>query len=186
MININKKGFMMAELVVVSAIVLVTLVSLYTSFNKIYSIYKSRVGYYDVATLYRLGYYRDLLNEYDVLDDVKSKAKTDKIFAINKFNNEIKQNEFNNLIKSSLGGVDPPNSEDNVFLVYNNKNKIDSSIFNDVSNTFKDYVDYLKDSIDFSNFEYMLVMERCNLNGSSVDINSCNYSYLEIFSDVDS
>lgn len=185
MININKKGFMMAELVVVSAIVLVTLVSLYTSYNKIYSVYKSRVGYYDVATLYRLGYYRDLFNEYDVMNILKDKAKTDKIVAINKV---TEKNKFNELISSSLGGANPPNKEDSVFLVYNNKVQIDSSIFGsiNVNPTFKDYVDYLKESIDFSNFEYMLVMERCNLDGDSVDVNSCNYAYLEIFPEADS
>ena len=27
----------------------------------------------------------------------------------------------------------------------------------------------------------MLIMERCNLNNDSVDINSCSYGYLELF-----
>lgn len=170
MVKLNKKGFMMAELVVVSAIILVTLVSLYTSYNKIYSIYKSRVGYYDVATLYRVGYYRDLLSEYDVMADLVNKAKSDKIVAINN------GNEFNNMIKTALNGAAPPNAEDNVFLVYNNKKKIDSSIFGGikVNATFRDYVDYLTDSIDFSDFEYMLIMERCKSK------DSCNYSYLDL------
>jgi len=55
----NNKGFMMAEVVVVASIVLVTLVGLYTSYNKIFSIYNKRVDYYDVATLYDLAYIRD-------------------------------------------------------------------------------------------------------------------------------
>ena len=59
----NKKGFMMAELIVVSSIVLVALVSMYGSFIKIHSAYKTKMSYYDVATLYRLGYYRDVLKE---------------------------------------------------------------------------------------------------------------------------
>ena len=55
----NNKGFMMAEVVVVASIVLVTLVGLYTSYNKIFSIYNKRVDYYDVANLYDLAYIRD-------------------------------------------------------------------------------------------------------------------------------
>ena len=55
----NNKGFMMAELVVVSAIVLVALSGLYVSYNKIFSIYNKRINYYDVATLYELGNIRD-------------------------------------------------------------------------------------------------------------------------------
>lgn len=55
----NNKGFMMAEVVVVSSIILVALVGLYTSYNKIFSIYNQRVNYYDVATLYELASIRD-------------------------------------------------------------------------------------------------------------------------------
>lgn len=168
----------MAELVVVSAIVLVTLVSLYTSFNKIYSIYKSKVGYYDVATLYRAGYYRDILNEYDLMDAAKERALNNKIVTV------YKDETFNGLFLSLPSDTDLKNEDNAVFLIYNNKNKIDSSIFGSivVNSTFKDYVDYLKDSVDFSEFEYMLIMERCNLDTSgNRNINSCNYSYLEIF-----
>lgn len=164
MIKMNDKGFMMAELVVVSSIVLVVLVAMYTSFNKIYSIYKSRIGYYDVTTLYRLGFYRDVLVYNNTIEGLKNNAVSSGIVEIT----------------NSIPGED--NVDDKVFMIYNNKKKIDSSIFGsiNVSSTFKDYVDYLKDSIDFSNFEYMLIMERCDLNGGSVDIDSCNYSYLEI------
>lgn len=55
----NRKGFMMAEVVVVSAIIMVTLVGLYTSYSKIYSLYNQRIDYYDVSTLYDLAYIRD-------------------------------------------------------------------------------------------------------------------------------
>lgn len=50
----NNKGFMMAEVIVVSSIILVALVGLYASYNKIFSVYNKRVDYYDVATLYEL------------------------------------------------------------------------------------------------------------------------------------
>lgn len=55
----NNKGFMMAEVVVVSAIIIVTLTGLYVSYNKIISIYNQRVDYYDVTTLYELANIRD-------------------------------------------------------------------------------------------------------------------------------
>lgn len=55
----NNKGFMMAEVVVVSSIVLVTLVALYASYNKIIAAYNQRVDYYDVTTLYKLANFRD-------------------------------------------------------------------------------------------------------------------------------
>ena len=50
----NNKGFMMAEVVVVSAVILVTLTGLYVSYGKILSQYNRIINYYDVRTLYEL------------------------------------------------------------------------------------------------------------------------------------
>ena len=60
----NRKGFMMAEVVVVSSIVLVTLVSFYVSYNKIIAAYNQRIDYYDVTTLYDLAFIRDNITDY--------------------------------------------------------------------------------------------------------------------------
>ena len=49
----------MAEVVVVASIILVVMVGLYASYNKVFTIYNQRVNYYDVPTLYELGNYRD-------------------------------------------------------------------------------------------------------------------------------
>lgn len=73
----NNKGFMMAEVIVVSAVVMVTLVGLYTSYNKIFSLYNQRLNYYDVATLYELSHIRDnninnvlgTVNSYERIND---------------------------------------------------------------------------------------------------------------------
>ena len=63
----NNKGFMMAEVIVVASIILVALVGLYVSYNKIFSIYNKRVDYYDVATLYELASIRDNILETDLI-----------------------------------------------------------------------------------------------------------------------
>ena len=65
----DNKGFMMAEVVVVSSIVLIFLTTIFTSYNKLYAAYVNRINYYDVVTLYRLGYYRDILIENDKIND---------------------------------------------------------------------------------------------------------------------
>ena len=64
----NNKGFMMAEVVVVSAIVMIALAGLYMSYVKIYAIYNERINYYDVNTLYQLSFYRDVLTETKEMD----------------------------------------------------------------------------------------------------------------------
>lgn len=132
----NNKGFMMAEVVVVSAIVLVFLAGLYASYNKIYSIYSSRVDYYDVTTLYKLGYYRDVLIEDDVKD-------------LNKY-----IEEYRDPVK--LTGLD---SGDVVYLL--KKGALDVNVVSDEKKTFQDYVNFLSDSVTF-NSNYMMIMESCS------------------------
>ena len=156
----NVKGFMMAELVVVGSIVLTTLVGLYTSFNKIYSTYDVRLSYYDVVTLYRLGYYRDILIKNNLVNDVIENFN-DTTSIVNIYDNKNFNGQFNIPLEDNMNNI-----EDKVFMIYNNKERINSSIFGDinVNATFKDYVDYLEESVDFSQFDYMFIMERCNLN----------------------
>lgn len=67
----NRKGFMMAEVVVVSSIVLVTLVTLYVSYNKMISIYNQRINYYDIVALYDLAFIRN-----NIIDDSVFVSKT--------------------------------------------------------------------------------------------------------------
>lgn len=170
----NNKGFMMAEVVVVSAIILITLSVLYQSYIKIYQVYSTRIDYYDTVTLYRLGYYRDILIENNKMNDILNEAKTTRVFNIyDSINNEgsifsLPDSETSNYI------------EDKVFLIYNNQNNIDSNILNGIDNihtTFKDYIDFLKTSVNLTNSNYVMVMERCNQDNE----NDCKYAYLEIY-----
>lgn len=71
--KLNKKGFMMAEVIVVSSIVLITLTSLYISYNKIYSTYKKRINYYDVSIIYDL----DKIRRNVVIDAPTNNTKID-------------------------------------------------------------------------------------------------------------
>lgn len=57
--NMNNKGFMLAEVVVVSAVILTALSVFYINYNKIISLYNERINYYDPTTLYELAKYRD-------------------------------------------------------------------------------------------------------------------------------
>ena len=48
----NNKGFMLIELIITSTIVVTAMVSLYASFNRIYSLYKTRNNYYNINGIY--------------------------------------------------------------------------------------------------------------------------------------
>lgn len=81
----NRKGFMMAEVVVVSSIVLITLVSFYVSYNKIISEYNKRIDYYDVTTLYDLAYVRKNISDISKYDSMELLVDGDdkKVYYLN-------------------------------------------------------------------------------------------------------
>ena len=157
----NNKGFMMAEVIVVSAIILVTLTSIYISYNKIISIYNKRVDYYDVKTLYILGNIREKIYKSDPGAPI----------------DEGKQ--------SSYGYYDEE-KEDVQYISYMDQNlKLDD--LDGPSKSLEEYVKYLNTSVNFKSIEQLtdanaklkglLVMERCQ----NSDKTNCKYAYLEIY-----
>ena len=130
--KLNKKGFMMAEVIVVSSIVLITLTSLYISYNKIYSTYKKRINYYDVSIIYDL----DQIRWNTAIDEPTNNTKIDSesnttVYAIPLTANKITETNL---------------SQEN-------------TTFN---TTFNEYLEYLKNSITVNNCNYILVMEKCD------------------------
>ena len=95
----NKKGFMMAELVVVSAIVLSTVATFYTSYNKIYSAYKTKLHYYDVTTLYKLASYRNEinLNNYPTTDKFNNVESGETVYVVKNGQNHIDKTELSDI-----------------------------------------------------------------------------------------
>lgn len=185
----NNKGFMMAEVVVVSAIVMVTIVGLYQSYNKLYSTYNTRIDYYDSTTLYRLGYYRDILIENDKLNNL-IKNTTETV-------TEIYSSNGNNIFSLSKNEISPY-VNDTVFLIKTNKSsdkfeiiikinessekfEINGAELDNINLTFKDYLKYLSTSTTFAS-SYIMVMERCTSNAdNSKNKDDCKYAYLEIY-----
>lgn len=155
----NKKGFMMAEVIVVSAVIIVTLVGLYTSYNKIFSLYNQRVDYYDVNTLYELSYIRE-----------------NKLYG-------SKNLETPYVISNSEFTYDTSSIRK---LYYIDKNTINLVNTTGINSTFKEYIDYLESSLDFESslkagdienpWHDLLIYEKCaDTNG-----NDCTYAYLEV------
>lgn len=175
----NRKGFMMAEVVVVSAIVMIVIVGLYQSYNKIYLAYTTRIKYYDATTLYRLGYYRDILITNNLLETQINKLKKKEATIIDIYSKgtnlfELPETEVSSYITDTVFLV--PTKKNN-----NNKYIITTDVLNelngkDIHQTFKDYLSYLSTSTSF-NSNYLMLIERCNAK----DKNDCYYAYLEIY-----
>ena len=131
--KLNKKGFMMAEVIVVSSIVLITLTSLYISYNKIYSTYKKRINYYDVSIIYDL----DKIRRNVVIDAPTNNTKIN-----------IKDSESNTTVYA-------------IPLTGNKINDTNTNLSQE-NTTFNEYLKYLKNSITVNNCNYILVMEKCD------------------------
>ena len=179
--KMNKIGFMMAEVIVVSAIVLVAITGLYTSYAKVYIAYRNRATYYDVNTLYRLGFYRDLL-----ISNVNETSGEKLITQYLK--NTTKVTKINTDPFKSMLNV----SQDTIYMVKlgsNNSNLI-SSNFSGIKPTFTEYIDFLKTSKPTKKSadgaltaNYILIMEHCleKDKSSEVDVDSCYYAYIDIY-----
>ena len=131
--KLNKKGFMMAEVIVVSSIVLITLTSLYMSYNKIYSTYKKRINYYDVSIIYDL----DKIRRNVVIDAPTNNTKIN-----------IKDSESNTTVYA--------------IPLTGNKITDTNTNLSQENTTFNEYLKYLKNSITVNNCNYILVMEKCD------------------------
>ena len=147
----NNKGFMMAEVIVVSAVIVVTLVGLYTSYNKIISLYNQRLNYYDVATLYELAYIRD--NNIGNILNVESYQK-ELDGNINIVYNVKKDDVKNNTI--NIEGL--------------------NETFKDYLKYLSTSLDFENMKIMGQIVENILIMEKCN----NEEIN-CKYAYLEVY-----
>lgn len=154
----NNKGFMMAEVVVVSAIVLAALTGLYISYNKIYMVYRNRIDYYDTVALYRLEYYRDMAidegNANNIFDWFDSEGEN-----------------YANLEEYFDSGIVEEN--DDVYMV----SSTGLENFKNSVNTFSDYIEFLDDSVDIDS-EYVLLIKRCN------DSDKCKFGYLEFYDGI--
>ena len=155
----NKKGFMIAELIVVSAIVLMFLAGLFISYNKIYTGYTRRLSYYDAGALYRLDFYRDYYSSE--LPSLETQAKAGPIKIT-----EIQSDKYN----------------ENVFLIYNAKSNLKGTVLDDksVNRTYKEYVTYLSTAANLVGTPYVMVIERCQKD----NVDYCKYGYLEVYDET--
>ena len=190
--KMNRKGFMMAEVVVVSAIVLMTLTTLYVSYNKIYATYQKRINYYDITSLYRLGFYRNvLINKVDENKELFINNVLNEMKNSNKKVLNIKEDVLDD--KSLFQEVtDQYRQLDTVYLVRDPSNNLYSDNFEGINLSFSEYIDFLNKSLAL-NSNYLMVMERCfyvkdkdGKDTNEVNIDDCKYAYLELYDGYES
>lgn len=166
--KLNKKGFMLAEVVVSASVIAVILVTLYIGLNRMTSAYETRNRYYDIdaqqvamevnGALIR-GDYLDSANRssgyiYDMSDEIADEYLD--------FYDQLKENFGYNDIKVFFSLYD----DDNLGEL--------KGVYTSVS--FGNYIDYLLNKIDFNeSYSYFIVVEL-----QKKDVNDCYYYTLKV------
>ena len=184
--KLNRKGFMMAEVVVVSAVIVTVLVTLFTGINKVSTAYEKRNKYYDITSSQFAIEANNILEEegltlfntqtgpnlgsIEIGDEnigLCHENKIVKLSYIGSTNSDLRSN-FDDLFgtyQDTYTGYFIPYNKDvfkseKIYEYTGNNNS-----FNEVtmSDAFKDYLKYQRTHYDFNlDFKYVIVVERCN------------------------
>ena len=150
--KLNKKGFMLAEVVIVAAVIAGILVTLYISVNRMTHAYDTRNRYYDLDAMYAAMEVNSILIRDN---DIKRYLENNNDY-IKFINNQENQgvdlySDFYLNTGYDLTGVYYVKSS----LV--SIKKLSNSTNNDLY--LSDYLDYLEDSIPFDNYKYLIIVE---------------------------
>lgn len=175
----NNKGFMLAEVVIVSTVIVTTLVALYASSSKLSILYEERSRYYNIDGIYAI------------------KSIVNYLLGDNKLNNILTSDSFNNNSYIYLIEKNDCNSDflgndttcDSLKELYNIENMIitksNNIYFNKaeeaeesnlkINETLKNYLKYLSNYYANTNdFEYLIILEY------GTDNNKLYYSNLRL------
>lgn len=151
---INNKGFMLAEVVIVSAILITTLTSLYIGFAKVYKAYEERSNFFDVDSIYALKNIEDELIDEGVFNTIINDIK----------NNEYVFYDQKNLLNDSYTNIYLRTIMENYSIEYfyitkYNENNLNTIINLDSDNiVLNDFLSYLNKNLDFSiNYNYIFI-----------------------------
>ena len=146
--RINRKGFMLAEVIIVSVIICVVLVSLFTGINRVTKAYDLRNRYYDVNALYMA----EKANLYLIEDK-----------SINTLNSPVKVDNSNLNKVISFYNSGNTGSAVNIYFTPYDKDNVAALKDKGTNQTYKDFIDYLSGHLEFKDeYTYMLISEICN------------------------
>lgn len=147
--KLNKKGFMLAEVVVSASVIAVILVTMYIGINRMTFAYDKRNKYYDLDAQELAMLVNDTIKREnsDITLNSDGVLQTQQI--------QLKYSEMANLFKIYENEF---NYNNNVYIV--NRTGIDTLRNLNVSESLKDYLEYFVNKVDFNeNYSYFIVVE---------------------------
>ena len=157
----GRKGFMMAEVVVVSVVIAVVLITLFTGLNRVSSAYEKRDRYYDIDALYLAMMANDALIENGSINNLINDGTSTIIEA----------NDDVNLLLNTYN-----NDDVNLYFSLYEKGKIDKlKDLSTTKETTKEFIDYLGTKFDFNDdYNYVIISEICK------NVDDCYYYALKV------
>lgn len=153
----NNKGFMLAEVVIVSAVLITTLTSLYVGFSKVYKAYQERSEYFDTDTIYALKNIEDMLIDEDVFNYLAGSIGIDNYMDIS--NIDLILSPY---IKNYINTIMDNYNIDKCYLVEYDKVALYNFIWPNYSPKLELYVEYIiknTDEDDWLKYQYIFIAE---------------------------
>lgn len=163
--ELNNKGFMLAEVIISASVIIVTLVSLYAGFARVYKAYEIRSTYYDADSVYAL----KTISDY-FIDEMVFNSYISSINNTNKYV-EFKKNESPfNKIDAFINKMIENYNFKHFYLTRYDMEYLNS--VKSISSDLEEYIDFLDSDkvIDNSNYKYIFISET----------NDGRFSYLRI------
>ena len=150
----NNKGFMLAEVVIVSAVLITTLVSLYAGFAKVYKAYEERSSFFDTDSIYALKSIEDTLIDEGLFNNIINEINTSNYVSY-LAENLTDDSYINSYLKELLGNY---NIEYFYITKYDNAS-LTTIIESDANNIiFNDFLKYLQKNLNFDdNYNYIFL-----------------------------
>lgn len=139
--KLNKKGFMLAEVVIVASVIATVLVFLYISINRMSNAYDKRNRYYDIDAMYAAMEINDIIK---------------KDTSINSDSNIIPLDSGNYSIFTDFYKNATSYKKINAWYCPNNSS---TSINTNNDDTLKDYISYLREKLEEVNYNYLVIVE---------------------------
>ena len=164
--KLNKKGFMLAEVVVSASVIAVILVTLYIGLNRMTSAYEKRNRYYDIDA-------QQLAIEFN--EFAKENTITLPVGIIDEYT--IGQEKIEKYETSFGPLLTNLNRYCRIYTASYNKDSISNLVDSNSTDSFNDYIEYLKNSFDSNTvYRYVVIVEMWNRE----DINDYYYYALKV------
>ena len=144
--KLNKKGFMLAEVVIVAGVIAGILITLYISLSQIAAAYEKRNKYYDIDAMYAAMEINDALvadNDGNVLTGITDVVKD----YVTDRSSGTRIDAFLNFYPKTIKAA---------YFVYDDINNLE---YGGDDKHFREYVTYLKSNLRNASYAYLIIVE---------------------------